>query len=38
MRFPQGETNTNFGIVDNTGGKQPTIDMNPTLKDGVTAK
>ena len=36
MRFPQGETNTNFGIVDNTGGQQPTIDMNPGLRDGVT--
>lgn len=36
MRFPQGEMNTNFGIVDNAGGKQPTIDMNPTLRDGVT--
>jgi len=36
MRFPQGEMNTNFGIVDNTGGQQPTIDMNPTLRDGVT--
>ena len=36
MRFPQGEMNTNFGIVDNTGGKQPTIDMNPGLRDGVT--
>ena len=36
MRFPQGEMNTNFGIVDNQGGQQPTIDMNPGLKDGVT--
>ena len=36
MRFPQGEMNTNFGIVDNKGGQQPTIDMNPGLKDGVT--
>ena len=36
MRFPQGEMNTNFGIVDNNGGQQPTIDMNPGLKDGVT--
>ena len=36
MRFPQGEMNTNFGIVDNQGGQQPTIDMNPALRDGVT--
>lgn len=36
MRFPQGEMNTNFGIKDNTGGQQPTIDMNPGLRDGVT--
>lgn len=36
MRFPQGEMNTNFGIVDNQGGQQPTIDMNPDLRDGVT--
>ena len=36
MRFPQGEMNTNFGIVDNEGGHQPTIDQNPGLRDGVT--
>ena len=36
MRFPQGELNTNFGIVDNTGGHQPVTDENPGLKDGVT--
>jgi hypothetical protein len=36
MRFPQGEMNTNFGIEDNKGGQQPTIDMNPGLLDGVT--
>ena len=36
MRFPQGEMNTNFGIVDNTGGQQPVIDQNTGLKDGVT--
>ena len=36
MRFPQGEMNTNFGIVDNKGGQQSTIDMNPGLRDGVT--
>ena len=36
MRFPQGEMNTNFGIVDNQGGQQPVIDQNTGLKDGVT--
>lgn len=36
LRFPQGEMNTNMGIVDNTGGHQPTIDENPGLLDGVT--
>ena len=36
MRFPMGEMNTNFGIVDNQGGQQPTIDQNPGLRDGVT--
>ena len=36
MRFPQGELNTNFAIVDNTGGHQPVIDENPGLRDGVT--
>jgi len=36
MRFPQGELNTNFGIVDNTGGHQPVTDENPSLRDGVT--
>lgn len=36
LRFPQGEMNTNLGIVDNTGGHQPTIDENPGLLDGVT--
>ena len=36
MRFPQGELNTNFAIVDNTGGHQPVTDENPTLRDGVT--
>jgi len=36
MRFPQGEMNTNFGIEDNQGGVQPTIDQNPGLRDGVT--
>lgn len=38
MRFPQGETNTNFGIKDNVGGSTPTIDQNPNLKDGVIAR
>ena len=36
MRFPQSEMNTNFSIVDNTGGSQPVKDQNPSLKDGVT--
>ena len=36
MRFPQGELNTNFGIVDNTGGHQPVTDENPSLRDGIT--
>lgn len=36
MRFPQGELNTNFGIVDNTGGHQPVTDENKSLRDGVT--
>ena len=36
MRFPQGELNTNFAIVDNTGGHQPVTDENPSLRDGVT--
>ena len=38
MRFPQGELNANFGIVDNTGGHQPVTDENPGLLDGVTDK
>ena len=36
MRFTNGELNTNFGIVDNTGGELPKMDQNPTLRDGVT--
>ena len=36
MKFANGELNTNFGIVDNTGGKVPVIDQNPGLRDGVT--
>lgn len=35
MRFPQSETNTNFGIVDNEGGKQPSSGDNPGLNDGI---
>ena len=36
LRFPQREKNTNFAIVDNTGGNQPVAGQNPELKDGVT--
>lgn len=36
MRFPQRETNTNFDIVNNTGGVAPTTGINPSLRDGVT--
>ena len=36
MRFCDSETNTNLGIVNNTGGKQPEQDQNPNLRDGVT--
>ena len=36
MRFPQGETNTNFAIVDNTGSEIPSPGQNPELRDGVT--
>lgn len=36
MRFPQGETNTNFAIVDNEGGNLPTKYQNEELRDGVT--
>ena len=36
MRFPMGEMNTNFGIVDNQGGQQPKIDQGAGLLDGVT--
>lgn len=36
MRFTDSETNTNFGIVDNTGGKAPVQDQYPELRDGVT--
>jgi hypothetical protein len=36
MRFNNGELNTNFGVVDNTGGELPKMDQNPNLRDGVT--
>jgi starch-binding outer membrane protein, SusD/RagB family len=36
MRFPQGELNTNYGIVDNTDGTLPVKGQNPSLRDGVT--
>lgn len=36
MRFPQRETNTNFDVVQNTGGIAPKTGNNPNLKDGVT--
>ena len=36
MRFPQGELNTNFGIVDNEGSHQPVTDQGKELRDGVT--
>ena len=36
MRFNNGELNTNFAIVDNTGGNLPKMDQNPGLRDGVT--
>lgn len=36
LRFPQGEMNTNFAIIDNTGGEQPKTDAGKTLRDGVT--
>ena len=36
MRFPQGELDTNKGIVDNTGGHLPDPGQNPDLLDGVT--
>ena len=36
MRFTDSETNTNFGIVDNTGGEIPVQDQYPELRDGVT--
>ena len=36
MRFTSSELNTNFAIVDNTGGFLPIQDQNPDLRDGVT--
>lgn len=36
MRFPQVETNTNLGVVNNVDGSQPVPGQNPGLRDGVT--
>ena len=36
LRFPQGEMNTNYDIVDNAGGHQPKTDEGKSLRDGVT--
>ena len=36
MRFPQGELDTNHGIIDNTSGTSPEQGQNPDLRDGVT--
>ena len=36
MRFTSSELNTNFAIVDNSGGLPPIQDQNPDLLDGVT--
>jgi len=36
LRFCDSETNTNLGIVNNTGSKQPEQDQYPNLRDGVT--
>ena len=36
LRFPQTEKDNNKGIVDNTGGTQPSEGQNPHLRDGVT--
>lgn len=36
LRFPQSETDTNFGVVDNTEGSQPKTGNAPDLQDGVT--
>ena len=36
LRFTKSELNTNFAIVDNTGGALPVQDQNADLRDGVT--
>lgn len=36
MRFPQGELDTNHGIIDNSGSQIPQPGQNPDLRDGVT--
>ena len=36
LRFPQKETNSNIGIVNNAGGAIPVSMQNPHLRDGVT--
>lgn len=36
MRFPEGETNTNFSIINNEDGKIPDPGQNGNLRDGVT--
>ena len=36
MRFPQGELDTNHGIIDNSGSQIPSPGQNPDLRDGVT--
>ena len=36
LRFTTSELNTNFAIVDNTGGNSPVQDQNAELRDGVT--
>ncbi len=36
MRFTSSELNTNFAVVDNTGGSKPVQDQQGGLRDGVT--
>ena len=36
MRFTKDELNTNFALVDNTGGEPPVQDQHADLRDGVT--
>lgn len=36
LRFTNSELNTNFAVVDNTGGNLPVQDQNAELRDGVT--